>query len=405
MNASVSGMTAQATALGSIGENISNSSTVGYKSSLTSFSSLVSGGVSTTTKTTQMVDGDYTSSSVKTNLAVKGDGYFIVENANGDTFLTREGDFSPNADGYLQNASGYLLLGYSYANGDPAAVTNGFQGLEPVKVSSSTLSATATTTATVDTGNLNSSATAVTGDTPSSNNADANYTYKSSVVAYDSLGNALTYDVYYTKTDANTWEVAVYNKADATDQTSFPYGGDGMLGSATLTFDSTTGKLDSSSDTSLDVSDNNNNLNFKLDLAAMTQLSSTSAVTTTANGSAAESSSDYTIGTDGTISQTYADGSSTNLYKIALANVASPNNLEKADGTAYKLTQESGTVVVGFAGTGSFGTIQSSTLEASNVDLASQLSNMIQAQRTYSANSKVLQTAADMLDTVINVVR
>ncbi|WP_250938011.1 flagellar hook protein FlgE [Allorhizobium sonneratiae] len=404
MSSAVSGLTAQATALTSIGENISNSDTIGYKSSTTSFSSLVSGGVSSSTSTTQTVSGTLTSTSTETNLAINGDGYFIVQDTDGNIFLTRQGDFSVNSDGYLENSSGYTLLGYEDSSGDASAVTNGFENLVPVKVSSSTLSASATTKVTAS-GNLDSSDDTVTGDTASSNASDATYSYKSSVVAYDSLGNAITYDVYYTKTDDNTWDVAVYNSADATDDTTFPYTGDGLIGSTTLTFDSTTGELESGSDSSVSVSDSTNGLDFSIDLSSLTQLSSTSSVSNTADGSAAETSTDYTIGSDGTISTTNSDGTSNPLYKIALATVASPDNLESVDGTAYKVTADSGTVVVGFAGEGSFGTIESSTTESSNVDLATELSNMIQAQRAYSANSKVLQTAADMLDTVINIVR
>lgn len=402
MNSSVSGLTAQASKLTSIGDNISNSSTTGYKATSTAFSSLVNGGTSATTTQSVSQSGDLTSTSSETDLAIDGSGYFVVQDSAGNIFLTREGDFTVQDDGTLQNASGYTLMGYSYENGEPASVINGFDGLVPVKVTTSGVTATASTSGTIS-GNLDSTSDAVTGDTASANTTDSTYTYKTSVAAYDSQGNATVYDVYYTKTGDNEWEVSVYNQDDATETTSFPYS-NGEVGSATLTFNSD-GTLDSSSESSVSIVDSTTGISLTLDMSDLTQLATDSSTTGTVNGSAASSTSSYTIGTDGTISTVASDGTTTNTYKIALATVASPDNLEEVGGTAYQITAAAGTVVVGFAGTGSFGTIESSTLESSNVDLASELSDMISAQRAYSANSKVFQTAADMLDTVINMVR
>lgn len=403
MNSSVSGLTAQATKLTSIGDNISNSSTTGYKATSTAFSSLVNGGTSATTTQSVSQSGDLTSTTSETDLAIDGSGYFVVQDTAGNIFLTREGDFTVQSDGTLENASGYTLMGYSYDNGEPASVINGFDGLVPVKVTSSSVTAAASTSGTIS-GNLDSSADTVTGDTAAANTSDSTYTYKTSVSAYDSQGNSVIYDVYYTKTDDNTWDVTVYNQADASSgTTSFPYSSS-AVGTSTLTFDSD-GKLESSSDSSVTISDSTTGIDLKLDMSDLTQLATDSSTTGTLNGSAASSTSSYTIGTDGVISTVSSDGTSTSTYKIALATVASPDNLEEVGGTAYRVTASAGTVVVGFAGTGSFGTIESSTLESSNVDLASELSDMISAQRAYSANSKVFQTAADMLDTVINMVR
>lgn len=405
MNSSVSGLTAQASKLTSIGDNISNSSTTGYKATSTAFSSLVNGGVSSTTTQSVSQSGDLESTSSETDLAIDGEGYFVVQDEDGNIFLTRQGDFTVDEDGYLVNSSGYTLMGYSYDNGEPASVINGFDGLVPVKVSTDTVSASATTSGEL-TGNLDSSDEIVTGDTPSSNSADATYSYKTSIVTYDDQGNASQYDVYYTKTEDDEWQVSVYRTDEAStdsDTTSFPYT-NGELGSATLTFDSD-GSLADGSETSVTFTDSTTGLEITLDLSALTQTATDSSISGTVDGSAASSSSDYTISSDGTISTVASDGTTTNLYKIALATVASPDNLEEVDGTAYQVDADSGTVVVGFAGTGSFGTIESSTLESSNVDLASELSDMIAAQRAYSANSKVFQTAADMLDTVINMVR
>ncbi|MGV2121938.1 flagellar hook protein FlgE [Agrobacterium vitis] len=405
MNSSVSGLTAQSNKLTSIGDNISNTSTTGYKGTETAFSSLVNGGTTSTTTQTVSQSGDLESTSSETDLAIDGDGYFVVQDDEGDVFLTRQGDFEIDEDGYLVNSSGYTLLGYSYDNGEPASVINGFDGLEPVKIDTSEVTASATTTGEVS-GNLESDKEVVSGDTPSSNSADATYTAKSSIVTYDEQGASTQYDIYFTKTDDDEWEVSIYRNDEANDDddgTSFPYD-NGELGSTTLTFDSA-GELEDGSTSTLSFTDSETGLTIDLDFSDITQTATSTSIEGSANGSAASSSSDYTIGSDGVISTVSSDGTTTDTYKIALATVASPDNLEEVGGTAYKVDADSGTVVVGFAGTGSFGTIESSTLESSNVDLASELSDMIAAQRAYSANSKVFQTAADMLDTVINMVR
>lgn len=415
MNTAVSGLQAQASRLSAVGDNVANSDTTGYKRVQTAFSSLVvgstgtgsynSGGVQSTTTQTISQAGSYQSTTSNTDLAIQGSGYFVVQDTSGNIFLTRAGDFTADKNGYLVNSSGYTLMGYSYANGDPASVINGFEGLVPVKVKDDTLSATATTTGTLK-GNLNSNTKAVdsTAKVPDDNDAASVYSYKSSVVAYDSLGNANQYDIYYTKTADNSWDVNVFRTSEATASTNFPYT-NGSLGATTLDFNSSTGKV--SSGGSLSFTDNSLDpaQTITLDLTGMTQLGSDNSSTGTVNGNKASASASVAIDTNGNIVATYGDGTTSSLYKVAMATVASPDNLKSVSGTAYQVTADAGTVVVGFANTGSFGSINSKTLEASNVDLASELTNMIQSQRSYSANSKVFQTASDMMDTLIGLKR
>ncbi|MFB9913320.1 flagellar hook protein FlgE [Rhizobium paknamense] len=409
MNAAVSGLKAQSAKLSSVSDNVSNSSTTGYKRSETEFSSMVTAGegsgVSSTTTYTISEEGSYESTSSDTDLAINGDGFFVVQDESGNVFLTRAGDFTVDENGYLVNSAGYTLLGYSYENGEPASVINGFDGLEPVKVTDTSVSASASTSGEL-TGNLDSGATAVTGDTASANSATSEYTYKTSIIAYDNAGNSIQYDIYFTKTSDNEWEVSAYRTDEATDETSFPYSG-GLLGSTTITFDSSTNELDSSSSTTLSFTDSSVDptLSLDLDLSSLTQTGADSSIGGDVNGAAAASVSSVDIDSDGNIVATYSDGSTSNLYKIALATVPSPDNLTTVDGTAYQVNAASGTVVVGFANTGSFGSIETNTLESSNVDLADELTQMIVAQRSYTANSKVFQTASEMLDTLTELKR
>lgn len=414
MNSAVSGLQAQASKLSTVGDNVANSDTTGYKRVETAFSSLVvgsagtgsynSGGVQTTTTQTISQQGSYLSTTSATDLSIKGDGYFVVQNNQGDIFLTRAGDFKQDANGYLVNSAGYTLLGYSYANGEPASVINGFDGLEPVKVNLDKGLATATTSGTIS-ATLNSSKPVHTGDAPSNNLATSTYTDKSSMVAYDAFGNSVLYDIYYTKTAANEWSVDVYRNSDATAGTGFPYS-TLSVAHQDIKFASTQ-KLDTTSPKTLTLSDPNitPTLGITLDLSSMTQSNISFSSQGTLNGNKASAGGTINIDNKGGITSTSSDGVVSSLYKVAMATVASPDNLKSVNGTAYQVTAAAGTVVVGFANTGSFGTINSRTLEASNVDLASELTNMIQSQRSYSANSKVFQTAADMLDTLISLKR
>ncbi len=205
-----------------------------------------------------------------TDLAIEGNGFFVVQGTNGQPFLTRAGSFVPNSNGELVNAAGYKLMGYSYANGIPAVTANGYAGLEAVTIAQSELVATPSRNGTL-TANLPSSSDVVAAaDLPSANAATAQYTHKTSLVAYDNLGGKQLLDVYMTKTGADTWEVAVYDRADAAPNTSFPYANP-ALATTTLTFDPTNGKLDGASPTDISLTVPGGDT-LTIDLSDMTQL-------------------------------------------------------------------------------------------------------------------------------------
>jgi len=155
MRTGVSGMNAQANRLSTVAENIANSDTAGYKRASTEFSSLIlpgssgsynSGAVTTDVRYNVNKQGELEFTSSATDLAIEGPGFFIVENGNGDPFLTRAGSFVPNGSGELVNAAGFTLLGYPYnGTGTPQTVVNGFDGLSPVNIGQGNLSATAST--------------------------------------------------------------------------------------------------------------------------------------------------------------------------------------------------------------------------------------------------------------------
>ncbi len=429
MKTAVSGMNAQANRLSTVADNIANVNTSGYKSVSTAFSSLVlpsssgnynSGGVQTSVRQAVSAQGDISYTTSSYDLAISGDGFFIVQSPDGVPVLTRAGDFSPDDEGNLVNSAGFKLMGYSYDSGSPAVVVNGFSGLVPINVAQQGLTAIASTTGTFS-GNLNSNAAVATGNLPSDNvtpmTAD---TKQISMVGYDKLGNTVQYDFYFTKTAvtsptptdgsaASTWEVTVFRHADAATggTTSFPYTAvapatTAVVGSGTMTFDSS-GKLLTGD--SLTIDDPVTTGSIQMDLSGFTQLASEFAGKGTPNGQAASPVDSVTIDKDGTVYAKYSDGTSKALYRVPLATVASPDNLTLMSGNVYSANGASGVTVTGFPQTNGFGTIQSGAIESSNVDLAGELTEMIEAQRSYTANSKVFQTGSDIMDVLVNLKR
>ncbi|PWK71656.1 flagellar hook protein FlgE [Aminobacter sp. AP02] len=412
MRTGVSGMAAQANRLSTVADNIANSSTTGYKRAFTEFSSLVlpstpgsynSGGVTTNVLNSISKQGALQYTTSTTDLAVDGNGFFVVRDASGSPFLTRAGSFVPDGQGRLINAAGYQLMGYSYANGVPAATANGFEGLVPVQISATELTALPTKNG-IFTANLPSDAAVVAPPLPSGNAAGATYTSKSSMVVYDNLGAKKILDVYYTKTGANTWDVAVFDQSKAASGTSsFPYAAGGLLDSDSLTFDGTTGKLTGGGTLSFTVP---GGAPMTLDMSKMTQLASPYTVTkAVTDGNGPSTIERVQFDTDGTMYAQYADGSMKPLFKIPLADVASPDRLIQQSGNVFSQSSDSGEVQIGFADSGGRGKMVSGAVENSNVDIAEELTAMIESQRNYTANSKVFQTGADLMDILVNLKR
>lgn len=412
MRTGVSGMNAQATRLATVADNIANSGTTGYKRSKAEFSTLVlpntggsytSGGVTNTIQTMVTKQGvlQYTTST--TDLAINGDGFFVVQDTSGAPFLTRAGSFVPNDKGELVNAAGFKLLGYSYANGAPTATANGYAGLEPVVIRDVGLTATPSTEGRYA-ANLPVDADDVAAaDLPSANAGTATPTAKTSLVVYDNVGREVMLDVYFTKTStANEWEVAVFNRADATAGTGFPYTG-GPITTSTLTFNPANGQLASGGSMTINVPGGQA---MNLDLGKMTELGKEfTPLDSYVNGNKASGIENVEIAADGTVYAQYSDGSFRALYRVPLATVPSPDRLQILPGNVFSQSADSGPVRLGFPGEGNFGSVVSGALEASNVDIAEELTTMIESQRTYTANSKVFQTGSDLMDVLVNLKR
>lgn len=414
MRTSASGMAAQANRLGAVSDNIANSSTTGYKRASMEFSSLVldsggteyvSGSVESHTRYAISEQGAFNFTTSVTDLAVKGNGFFVVSNESGQTFLTRAGSFVPDGTGNLVNAAGFKLMGYSLANGAPSMVANGTAGLEVVNIGSVALQATPSTSATFKVNLPYNSTTVAAANLPSANAATAQYTGKTSLTAYDNLGNQITLDVYSTNLGGGNWEVSVFDQADAAAGGGFPYAG-GALSTQTLTFDNTTGGLTAASPTSVSVPVPNGST-LVIDMTGSTQLGAdyTLLDATVVNGNAPSPVDRIEIADDGTLYTVFESGTRIATYKIPLASVASPDNLQPLAGNVFVPTSNSGEMQLGFPGESGFGTMVSGALEQSTVDLASELTTMIEAERNYTANSKVFQTGAELMDVLVNLKR
>ena len=423
LRSGVSGMSAQGSRLATTADNIANANTVGYKRASSEFSSMVIGnsrsgdyqpaGVTTQTRYAIGEAGSYLSTTSGLDLAVTGSGFFVVQDAGGTPYLTRAGSFIEQPDGTLKNAGGFTLLGYDLANGTPAPSANSLTGLVPVNVNALGMTASPTTSGYI-TATLNSNATAVpAANLPSTNTAGADFTNKTSLTAYDNLGNEVMLDVYFTKTGSNQWEYAVFDRAGATAGT-FPYAATGtapavgpILGTGTLAFNPTNGALTTSPAVfTLPVPNNGSGQSMTLDLSGMTQLGTNEFTPTgDTNGNAAQSVDSVEISDEGIVYAIFGDGTRKATFQIPLANVPSPDNLTPVAGNAYSVSMDSGDPSLGFAGSSSFGVIKSGSLEQSNADMASELTAMIEAQRGYTANSKVFQTGSDLLDVLVNLKR
>jgi flagellar hook protein FlgE len=401
MRTGVSGMSAQSNKLSTVSDNIANVNTTGYKRAETEFSSLIlksgsgqydSGAVETHVRYAITNAGHMQFTTSTTDLAVQGNGFFVVSDASGiQQYLTRAGSFVPDAQGNLVNAAGFYLKGY------PGAVSNissnSTAGMQIVNINQGQMQAVPSTTANV-LGNLDPSA-AVTGPPTA-----ASYSAKSSIVAYDNIGRAVTLDLYMSRTATaagmDTWQFQAYDPTGAAV---------GPL--STFNFDTTAvgkGAIMAPPPPTIAVPVPGGST-LTIDLANMTQVASSFSFKATVNGNAPSAVEKVDIDSKGAVNAILQNGTQVQIFTIALATVPSPDNLTPEVGNVYSVSLGSGNLQIGNAGTGGLGTIQSGALEESNVDLADELTSMIEAQRGFTANSKSFQTGADLLDVVVNLKR
>lgn len=413
MRTSVSGMAAQSNRLGAVAGNVANASTVGYKSVHADFSSLLldapsntylSGGVQTSMRYDISRQGVLERSASQYDLAISGNGFFLVEDDAGNVSLTRAGAFVPDGEGQLVNAAGYRLLGLPASGGAGGSVpVNGTAGLVPVDLIGAGMEAMATATGLLSVNLPSSAASVATAQLPSANLAASQSSARSSIVVYDNLGEDLTLDLHYARTTTpGQWELSVFDAAGRSSSGGVPYAS-GPLVTTILSFDAM-GKLDPpAASLSIPVP---GGATMALALDGTTQLASDFAVISVeTDGNPPASSTSIEVSTEGVVYRMYPDGSRHAVFQIPLATVSSPDNLVPKSGNIFELSSGSGEMLIGIPGTGSLGSVVSGALESSTVDLASELTDMVEAQRNYTANSRVFQTGSELMEVLVNLKR
>lgn len=414
----LSGLTAEATALSAVANNLANQNTTGYKDSQILFSDLFYQSLGTTgagdpiqlgagatvgSMPEMFTQGSVSSTGVPTDVAIQGNGFFIIQN-DGITSYTRAGDFSVDKNNYLVTSDGQQVMGYPAVNG----VVNTGQALAPLQLGAGTISPpTATTSVQIQT-NLDAGATV--------GSTDA--TYSTPVTIYDSLGASHTLTFTFTETAANTWSYSVSIPSSDLN----PINGvaqSGVLGTGTLTFDGNgnligptgnNGKLVSSINlTATSLADGASNMSFNWNLTngttpVITQDAAPSSTSSTQqNGNSSGTLVSFSIGSDGTVTGSFTNGTTAALGQIALANFANVQGLQRTGNTNYTETLASGQAVVGVAGTGGRGTLAGGSLELSNVDISTEFANLIVAQRAFEANAKAVTTFDTIMSDTINM--
>lgn len=411
----LSGLNAASGNLNVTGHNIANASTTGFKKSRADFADVYAvsfGGVSKiatgsgvrmASVTQQFTQGNIEFTENNLDIAVSGEGFFIVKDS-GTPYYTRAGNFEVDREGYIVNVHGQRVQQYA-VDSNTGLVTN-FTPTD-MKLNLGANPATPTTRIDINT-NLDA------GSTPIDNTVypaldpgnPLTYNFSTTTTIYDSLGVTHEASLYFRKDDTmpdNTWEATLYI-IDAN--------GDEIVGDTlTLEFNSngtlvTTGDqdfLDLAGDWSPSSgADDFTGLNVNFE--GSTQFGANSVVNTLhQDGYTTGRLSGISVDDNGVLFARYSNGQSTTVGAFAMARFNNPNGLQQVGDTNWAQTFESGDVLHGQAGTGTFGKMQSGALEASNVDLSKQLVNMIIAQRDFQANAKMISTEDQITQTVINI--
>lgn len=452
LTTAVSGMQAQSYALENISGNIANSRTAGFKRVDTSFADLVpdaalnrqvSGSVAAYSRATNTIQGDLAPTGIDTNVAINGDGFFVVDQrqsgvgsntqfANKNLY-TRRGDFDFDANGYLVNGAGYYLKGLKIDQ-----VTGELIGTQPevLRITQEQYPAKATTeieyranipsypaTNNADptvAGSELIDPTDFTGGTIATIQGSDTQTFLNesipggSVTVYDSLGQATTVELRWAKTTkasagppatVDTWNLFVAENTAATGaavsyrnvgtnitfdsagQLTAPAGGNIALPAMTIGGTAISGITLTTGGDGLT---QNGDVSGQIDARSIRQ-----------NGYTAGTLDRTEVSETGQLIGTFSNGQVVALAQLSVARFNAGNALKRLDGGAFEETIESGPPIIGLGTSQLIG----GNVEQSNTDIADEFSKMIVTQQAYSANTKVITTAQDMLSSVFNIIR
>lgn len=386
LHSAVSGLSASAQRVAAAADNIANVSTTGYKRSEVSSQTLSTrqsgaaysaGGVQTSSRPLADVQGLLASSTRSTHIAISGNGFFAVSkhDQGGEVLYSRDGSFTPNAQGNLVNAGGYFLL---------ARQPSGGGALSAVNVNAISGTAQATTHISVG-ANLPA-------------NAGAGDVFTVSAPATDSLGNAQTVQFEFTAQAGGGYQLTIpgaqqNNASGSAYDVAVAFGGDGRIVSAPPPDVYVAG-----------VSSGASPLSVQLDLSGLTQFSGAFTVgAVQSDGAAYGGVSGVSVSSGGVLSATFDNGETRAIAEIPVATFASPQNLEAVGGNAYRATDGSGPATLDVAGVGGSGNVQGNAQELSTTDLGTEFVGLIVAQSAYSASFKVLAAGDELSRSLLNI--
>ncbi|RQS19824.1 flagellar hook protein FlgE [Burkholderia sp. Bp8998] len=407
----LSGLAGASNALDVIGNNIANANTVGFKSSTAQFSDMYANSVATSVNTQigigttlasvqqQFGQGTINTTNSSLDVAINGNGFFQMSN-NGVTTYSRDGTFQRDKNGFIVNSAGANLMGYA---ADKNGVISTAQTV-PLQAPTTNIAPTATTKISAQF-NLNSQDTPPT-KTPFSATDTTTYNYSTSIQVYDSLGGSQAVNMYFVKSAAGTWEAyAGVQGAAATDLGTVTFNSSGAIqGTTTGTPAAPTASLGQFQFTVPNTDGSATPQQLTLDLTGTTQYGGKDGVNNLAqDGYASGTLTTFSIGADGKLTGNYSNGQTSVLGQIVLANFNNPNGLVNLGGNQYAESSASGVPQISSPGSTNHGSLQGSALENSNVDLTSQLVNLITAQRNYQANAQTIKTQQTVDQTLINL--
>lgn len=436
----VSGLGAYSNALGMISDNITNVNTIGYKETRARFNTLVTesrsatqyspGGVQSLPKNMISKQGLLQSSSSPTDLSIDGAGFFVVRSAPDpnatDAAFTRAGSFTPDEDGFLRNTAGQYLLGFPLDSDGNTPANRSVESLVPITISGLTGTAEATTRISPVRGNLQSSQPvsaqeATYNPAVPANNMDSGNVipdFVRNIQVFDSLGTPHNLTIQALKSSTpNEWHIEL----SAPDGVGVPLLSGNQVATGTLAFNSNgsidlantsasllnsveidwTGGASDADNSTIDISWGSDG-----DVDGFTQFDTPSTlISASVNGARFGNVTGVSIAKDGRVTALFDNGLTKEVYELPVAVFQNPDGLTRRQGNSYSSSDDSGEFTLQIAGDGGSGGVAPSTLEASTVDLAREFTELITTQRGFSASTRIITTADEMLDELNRVKR
>lgn len=419
MFSAISGLRGHQIMMDVIGNNIANVNTVGFKSGRVSFQDILSqtlrgatspnGGLGSINPaqiglgmTVAGIDvlhtqGNLQSTGKLTDMAIQGDGFFILADG-ARQYYTRDGAFDISLDGTVVNpASGLKVQGWQ---ADSSGVIDTTAAPSSLQIPIGQRTTALPTSAAELRGNLDAGAA-------------VGATATTTLTVFDSLGVSRSIKITFTKNAANVWDwEATTDPADTeaaitagTSTGQLTFTSDGLIDTVTPTLPTGTLSIDltngATSPLALDATADPPTLDF----LRMTQFSGASEPVAQANGFTSGSLVTFAVGNGGEITGVYSNGQTQILGQIAMASFLNPAGLLRAGQNTFQTSSASGNPSIGRPGQGNRGTVTTGALEMSNVDLATQFTGMITAQRGFQANGRVITSSDEMLQELVNLKR